>query len=107
VGEQLFKPGQRVTVKGDDRLFFVPDADYWKRERKDWLKIPYYAKLTEDEFVAEKMRTATNRCIECFSSADPDRTSCREYLLVELDALGCETGEIDTHICEKTIRLAK
>lgn len=104
-----FKPGQIVTQKRDGHksLFKVPDADYWKQQRPLWLHIPFYAKLTEEGFVAEKMRTQIDfGCFDCMDRTDKE---CHSYVLVCLDPQGNEMdeNEIDTHVCEKTLKLAK
>jgi hypothetical protein len=106
----LFQPGQIVTQKEDGHkaLYLIPDRAYWIRQRPLWLHIPFYAKLSEDAFVNKKMNdTFRSRCLDCRYGQEGE--PCFEYVLVCLDEMGKEfsDGRIDTHFCERTLRLAK
>jgi hypothetical protein len=105
----LFKPGQIVTVEGEVGRYLVPDRQYWASRYPKWSHIGYYARMTVDEFVAEKTRTQTaDGCIDCLVDCLRERKRpCRQYLLVQLDGSDQNTDDIITHVCQKTMRLAE
>lgn len=82
--EPIFLPGMIVVQKGDKRRWKVPgESDY--PGTCDW---------------------SADQCIMCAALSN-FKEKCIEYVLMELDQIGLPTGKIDTHVCEKTLKLAK
>ena len=89
--EPLYKSGQIVLIKGDKRRWKVPgEADY-----------------------PEKCNWEPRNCIDCsirnWDKKPKDKELCLEYVLMELDQLDLPIGSanINTHVCEKRLKLAK
>lgn len=102
----LYKPGQIVLIRGDKRRWMVPTFDYYKETKAKWDHIPLYSKMSPEQFAEMKMKYITNKCIDCTCKNGFDH-DCTEYVLLKLDQLDLPTGEINTHVCEQKLKLAK
>ncbi len=101
----IFRHGQHVKVNGKE--FVVPYRSYYIDTKKDWDEINFYGKMASDEFVVRKLKDAINDyCILCETGIH-SQEPCFQYVLLEVDEFGFPTGEIDTHVCETTIKLSK
>lgn len=99
----LFKPGQYVELDGKD--YKVPDFDHYVRTKSEWNHFPFYKAMTTTVFGARKEKEAINRCIVC--EYDDWNSDCKEYVLLELDQFGSPTGKIESHVCEKKLKLSR
>jgi hypothetical protein len=99
----MFKQGQYVIY--NKQTYKIPDFDHYIHEKDKWDHLPFYGNMSTTQFGAQKEKDVINRCIEC--QWDSYKNQCNEYILLELDSLGHPTNRIETHVCEKKIKMSK